>query len=110
VFEIIRRSKTAFIAVSLFGFVALGYFSNAISSTACEREALQWVNAQLAAHPSNSPERRAYSNPASFLLPWVVSVDYEWAASSTGAEWGTRHYFTLFGMQFLIRNKLRMVS
>src|SRR5687768_15237571 len=105
-----RRSRIFLAALGLIcAFVAVGYFSNVITSSACERATSQWLKDQLVQFPPG-PGHTASAKPAKFKLPWIVAVDYGWAVGPTGGEWGTRYYFTLLGIQIPVRNHIRIQS
>lgn len=104
------RSRLTRWAVAVLVFIAAGYFSNAITATACERKTSHWLNHRLAAHPTNWPGRHAWPEPAKYRLPWIVAVDYEWVVGNLGGEWGTRYYFTLFGIPVPLGNHIRLMS
>ena len=98
------------VMLTLFAFVAVGYFSNTMTSSACERATARWLDDILSRHPSDWPGRHAYSEPAEYKLPWIVAVDYGWAVADCAGKWGTRYYITLFGIQFPVGNHVRVVS
>ena len=97
-------------ALVLLAVVGLGYSSNAVTLSACERNTSIWLKDLLSEKSTDWPHRRANSDPAEFTFPWIVTVNYEWAVSSTGAEWGTRYYFTLFGLPFALGNSVSMMA
>ncbi len=110
IFRLLRRTWLAHAALAVVAVVFVGYVSNAMSTAACELETSQWLVQQMAANPGNAPGRIALAESADFRGPWIVAVDYEWAISNTGGEWGTRFYVSLFGRQILLRNVVRMQS
>jgi hypothetical protein len=110
IFRLLRRSWLELAAPAVVVFISVGYVSIAMSAAACEQETSQWLAQQMAANPGNAPERHAIAEPANFRGPWIVTVDYEWAISNTGGEWGTRFYVSLFGRQVLLRSVVRMQS
>ena len=89
-------------------FVVLGYLSNAVTSPGCERATAQWLEANLAAHATGSPERHASSKPATYRLPWLASVEYNWAVGNIGGERGRRHYLCLFGYALPLWNDIEI--
>ena len=109
-FSKLKRSRIAGLALGLLAFVAVGYFSNAITSTACERATSQWLNDKSSQSQADWPERRSSSMPAEYRFPWIIAVHYEWVAGPHGGEWGARYYLTLFGIPFPIRNHIYLQS
>jgi hypothetical protein len=96
--------------VAVVAFVGLGYLSNALAAAGCEQQTQRWMNDILATHPNNWPHRVASCEPARHTVPWIVSVEYCWAVSSTGGEGGSRSYFALFGLAIPIWNHVEIVS
>lgn len=89
-------------------FIVLGYFSNTVTIPSCEESTKGWLTETMAKAPTKWPNRRVFSAPAEFTLPWIVSVDYEWAVSPRGAEWGTKRYLCFFGVAIPIGKKVKM--
>lgn len=109
-FRKLRKSHLFLAALGLIcGFVAVGYFSNVITSPTCEQATSQWLKDQIAQFPPGSGQSTS-TEPATFVLPWIVTVDYGWSVGPTGGEWGTRYYLTLLGIQVPVRNRIRIQS
>jgi hypothetical protein len=108
--RLIPKSRLARYALLLSAFIALGYFSNVVTLPSAEASTTAWLNDTMSRHPSNWPGRRASSNLANFVWPWIVSVEYGWVVGPVGGEWGRRYYLCLFGIAVPIRNRVTMMA
>ena len=79
-------------------FVAIGYYSAAVSLQQCDAEIASWLSKDIAA---GATPMRQFADRASLSFPFVVTVSYEkhlrLAPQHYQTEWGTRYYFVLFG-------------
>lgn len=104
--------KNRVLRYPLFGmvFVALGYFSNSVTLAACERQTTSWLKQVLSENPTDWPHRRASHDPAEYTYPWIVTVDYDWAVGSTGAETGTWYYVSVFGIAIPLGDEVSVMA
>jgi hypothetical protein len=101
-----RKRFIALLAIVLF--VVAGYLSNAVTAGACRRHTRAWIEEQLST--STWPQRHGGASGTSFYFPYVAAVEYSFAASNTGGEWGRRHYLCLFGFALPIGRTVDMES
>lgn len=101
------RSRPVRVLVGLALFVALGYISNVVSVSSCEAKTKTWLSGILDGTKSDWPGRSARAEPPEFVLPWFVTVDYQWIVAPKGGEGGTRYYLCVFGLALDFGKKVR---